>query len=419
MPQAPTDDIAAKRAALAALDYVPRRLAKTLAAVLETLRQHSEVLPEDEFVAIQRMRRALAREMERINGLTLETLTPEALPGVETLPTTRQELETAKDAALASAIENFLQRLEELDGVIRVAYDALKAGKQTRVVRSGFNLSQSDVAMAWDALTTAPVEQAELLPDEGGKAELHTQVDFPAQIFYRDENIHPLTVRLVQEAPAESRADATVVVDFLDAQTPELVEVHLSAPGFSETTGVWTRTLVVHQGRDTEPAVFLLRLHSQTAGQRLLHLDFYHLGQPVGSAHFRVEIMGMLSGGSGPTRSGARPRTPGLPRTRPGDRDTEQDAPEGAAQVSGVQGVQLLADAARDAEPPDAILRIVRGDDGKALHYILSSPLGRLGYRNKPVGVVPVPTLKDPVLLLSSLFRDLDHLARQPIDGLT
>ncbi|RME52036.1 MAG: CHAT domain-containing protein [Caldilineae bacterium] len=87
--------------------------------------------------------------------------------------------------------------------------------------------------------------------------------------------------------------------------------------------------------------------------------------------------------------------------------------------MSGVQSVQLIPGPARDTEPPDAVLRIVRGNDGKALHYILSSPLGRLGYRNKPVGVVPVPTLKDPVLLLSGLFQELDHLARQPVDGLT
>jgi len=382
-------EVAAQRAELTRLDYSAQALDTTVTEVLAKLyRVWEEVTPEDQD-AIQSRRRALA-----------SALTESSSP------------EEAEQLLVA-----FLRGLEAVDSVIRLAYAELRRGKQTQTFRSAGRGANPNLL---DALATSPATGGDPLLDTDEALPYHTKVDFPTSIASRDESVHPLIVQLVINRPAQSRAETSLNISFVDATVPELVEVHLSTPGFAETTGLHRRTLVVYQGEDSDPAIFLLKLLDRTSGDKELRLDFYHLGYPIGTATFKTEVTLFHTGAPGGAvrTPGGRPaiRTPQSPLlgNRPGlsVSPSTAEAPQNlgtAALVAGVDGLQFVAPG---TPTPDVILRVVRDADDKTLHFSLLSPQAKIGYREKAMGSVVLQRLKDPTALLSDYFADLDHLAR-------
>jgi len=388
-------EIATQRAELAKLDYSAQALDTTVADVLAKLYSvWDDVTPEDQD-AIQSRRRALA-----------SALTKSSSP------------EEAEQLLVA-----FLRALEVMDSVIRMAYAELRRGKQTQTFRSAGRGANPTLL---DALAAAPATGGDPLLDTGESLPYHTKVDFPTSIASRDESVHPLVVRLVINKPAQSRADVLLALPFVDENTPELVEVHLNASGFAETTGVNRRTLVVYKGEDSDPAIFLLKLLDKSSGDKELRLDFYHLGYPIGTATFKTEVTLFHTGAPG-----GAVRTPGgRPALRPpqslllGNRPTLPAAPfpepaplnlGTAALVAGVDGLQFVAPSTLR---PDVILRVVRDGDDKTLHFTLFSPQSKIGYREKAMGSVVLQKLKDPTILLNDYFVGLDQLARNATETL-
>ncbi|HRJ42248.1 MAG: CHAT domain-containing protein [Caldilineaceae bacterium] len=390
-------EITTQRAELAKLDYNAQALDTTVADVLTKLYSVWEEVSAADQDAIQARRRGLAA-----------ALTGEGISGEET----------------ERLLVEFLRVLEAIDSVVRLAYTELKRGKQTQTFRSGSGKGAS--AAVLDALSAAPPTGGDPLLDAGEAVPYHTKVDFPTTISSRDESIHPLILQLVIKKPDASRADEIVPLPFVDENRPELVEVHLTAPAFAETTGVTHRTLVVWKGDDSEPAIFLLKLTDKSSGDKELRLDFYHLGYPVGTATFKTEISLFNTGGAtGPRiQPGGRPivRTAGRPGigNRPGLLSAQPEAPPlenqgSAALTEGIDGIQFVSPG---TAVPDVILRVVRDTDDKTLHFKLLSPQSKIGYRERSMGSVALQRLKDPTQLLADSFADLDQMARNAGLGL-
>ncbi|MBI3960802.1 MAG: CHAT domain-containing protein, partial [Chloroflexi bacterium] len=390
-------EVATQRAELAKLDYSAQALDTTVAEVLAKLYSvWDEVSPEDQD-AIQYRRRTLVSALTRAGSSGEET---------------------------EQLLVDFLRGLEAIDSVVRLAFAELKRGKQTQTFRSGGRGGAS--AGVIDTLSAAPATGGDPLLDAGETVPYHTKVDFPTSISSRDESVHPLVVQLVINKPAHSRADVLLELPFIDENTPELIEVHLNASGFEETTHVYRRTLVVYKGEDSDPAIFLLKLLDRSSGDKELRLDFYHLGYPIGTATFKSEVTLFNTGGPVPTRTpaGGRPAIRTAPRPLLGGRPG-QPAPEPAADkseslgsaalIEGIDGLQFVAPSTLR---PDVILRVARDADDKTLHFTLLSPQAKTGYRKKAMGSVVLQKLKDPTLLLGDYFADLDQLARNATEAL-
>ncbi|MGB5050787.1 MAG: CHAT domain-containing protein [Caldilineaceae bacterium] len=385
-------EIATQRAELAKLDYSAQALDTTVANVLAKLNSvWAAVSPADQD-AIQSRRRALA-----------VALTAGGISGGEA----------------ERLLVEFLRGLETIDSVVRLAYAELRAGKQTQTFRSGGGRGASPAVL--DAISTAPDTGGDPRLDTSATVPYFTKVDFPPTIASRDDSVHPLVIRLVVNRPAQSQADVQLNIEFLDPAVPELVEVHLTAPGFEETTRINRRTLIVYKGEDSDPAIFLLKLLDKTAGDKELRLDFYHLGYPIGSATFKTEVSLFNTGGAGATRTPAgRPAIRTGPRPLLGGRtgipappQAEPDSSAGTATL--VEGIDGLRFAKPGTVAPDVILRVVQGEDGKTLHFKLLSPQGKIGYREKEMGKVIIQRLKDPTLLLADYFAELNTMAQSSI----
>ena len=382
-------EIATQQAELAKLDYSAQALDTTVAEVLAKLYSSWNEIPAAEQDAIQSRRRALAK-----------ALTKGGISGEET----------------ERLLVEFLRAMEAMESVVRLAYAELKRGKQTQTFRSAGGKTASPAVL--DAIFTAPSTGNDPRLDDA-TVPYHTKVDFPTSITSKDESVHPLIVQLVIQQPEQSRAHEIVPVEFVDENTPELVEVYLTAPAFTETTGVTQRTLVIWKGNDSQPAIFLLKLADKSSGDKELRLDFYHLGYPIGSATFKTEISLFNTGGPGISRTpaGVRPtlRTP--PRPQLGGRSApppppEPEQPKNPGTASLVEGIDGLQFVKHGTETPDVILRVVRDADDKTLHFKLLSPKNKIGYREREMGRVTLQRMKDPTQLLADSFADLDQMAR-------
>jgi len=392
-------EIITGQAELAGLNYNPTALESTISEVLEKLYSVWADVSPGEQDAIQNARRVLVRALEQ-PGLT--------------------------DDETARLLTEFLTALEEMESVIRLAYAELLKGKQpAKVFRSIGGDNGDRAADAASAIPGAPPTGSDPLLDDM-TVPYHTKVDFPTSIGSRDDSVHPLLVQLVINKPTESRADEIVPVEFVDENTPELVEIHLTAPGFTETTGVTRRTLVIWKGNDSEPAVFLLKLADKNSGDKELRLDFYHLGYPIGSATFKTEVTLFNTGGPATrTAPGRRPavRTAGRPlfgRSGPPapEAEPEEETSGNSGSASLVEGIDGLQFVRAGTEVPDVILRVVRDADDKTLHFKLLSPKNKIGYREKEMGSVALNRLKDPTQLLADSFEDLNQMARNADAGL-
>lgn len=388
-------EMATQGAELARLDFSAQTLEATVTAVLDKLYSVWQEVPAEDQTSIQAKRRGLVVALSR-----------EGVSGEET----------------ERLLVEFLRGLEAIDSVVRLAYAELKAGKQTQTFRSSGGRGVSSGLL--DAVSAAPIQSGDPLLDAGESVPYHTKVDFPTTISSRDSAIHQLVVQLVINRPAQSRTHESFAVNFVDENTPELIEIHMTAPAFTETTGINHRTLVLWKGNDSEPAIFLLQLADTSSGDKEIRLDFYHLGYPVGTATFKSEVTHFNTRSpAGPrVQPGGRPqiRTPGRPllgrqMITPAP-EPEAAAEQGSAElVEGIDGIQFVAPS---TAVPDVILRVVQDEDGKTLHFRLFSPRGKLGYREKAMGKVTIQRLKDPTLLLADYFAELNLMAQASVDSL-
>ena len=381
---------------LSRMTYDRKRLEETLSQVLLTIYRHWPELPEDVRQEVERLRRELARDLANL----------------------------ARPNDRGNRIIQFLEALEQIPAILAIARDELLAGKLAGPVRGfggpGDEATDTlvkrltmDPALVYGAQASmrgdrevgmaAVPEEAGPEPQETGEeagqaVDFHTRVEFPEQVRPRSE--HPLIVQLTLLKPKASRIDETVTIAFPEPQEPEMVEVRVTAPGFSERTGVWSRTMAVYAAQDSQPAVFLLRAGDQTGDHRIT-VDFYHRGRNVGSFAFQTQVSAF--GPTGRTRGGAG----AIPLA-----GEERPSPQPLRPFHGL--------ALPDQPPPpvDVELRIVTGNQDNQLHFTLHSALAHVGYHWREMGSVTL-TAANPGQYVEALFQELSQLAAQPVDQLS
>ncbi|MBX2998939.1 MAG: CHAT domain-containing protein [Caldilineaceae bacterium] len=325
-------------------------------------------------------------------------------------------------------IDAFLREIEAIDGVLEVAFDELLEGKTSEVFRNAGGPQQSvadrlvrmldENPMTYAATQAIPkgfdFDEIEMAVEEESslsgmsvaqsEAEttvpLFTKVDFPAKIESTSAEEHPLVVQLVLDRPESSRVDAGLTFRFQDPQIPEMVEVAVTAPGFHERTGVWTRTIAVYSYTDSQPAIFLLKLADTEQKPQPITVDFYHKGRNVGSFTFQTEITGRLF-----------TLPPGGPPTEDGERVTLGTA----SPVRALGGIRLPTGS--PTPPVDVELRITRA--GKKLLFTLHSARAAVGYHWRSVGSIELDGLDDPMKFFEHNVTILNQLAERPIQGLS
>ncbi len=344
--------------AIGLMKYLPQRRLETLEAVRRRLDAGGERLPEA-------ARRLAKEEFARFDEEREKIMAGATSPLLAAQP-------------LAEAAGRTLAVLEQQPDIVRAAWAQFLAGKATKVqpTLSGPSLAGSKGPLP---PLMAPLEAATAEPGAGvaETAAYFTDVRFPPKIKREDERA--LTVRLTVAAQPESAAIRQIELSFADPDKPEYVEVVAAAPGFGERFDAWSRTLAVYQGRDSAPAVFLLRAGSEV-GKRRISVDFFHRGKRIGSVALESEIVAELSPGG----AGARP------------------APEAAA-------VEFFA--AAPAPPADLELRVVQDSQANKLFFMLHSAHSRVGYHWRPVGEVQLPA-EQPAAFLEKRFSRLSQIAR-------
>jgi hypothetical protein len=268
-----------------------------------------------------------------------------------------------------------LQALEKLPVVIRVAWRTILANKHVGEVPTYLHgtidafqpppapaLPEMAVAMA---IATPPEEQET-------NVSFFTDVRFPERV--KRSDMQWLTVQLTLESIAESVAAATVPVRFGptlpgELPPPEFVGVRLVAPGFSEITGVWERTITVYPQRDSQPAVFLLS--SDKLGPKRLSVDFVHKGRMIASVAFKCEVV-------------------------------EGNASRTNQQVALEEKPEVAPLAANPPPPADLILRVARTAEANGLSFVLNSSLPQLPFHSQPLGQIKL-TEKDPGRLVKEI----------------
>lgn len=191
------------------------------------------------------------------------------------------DLLALKDFQRANKLIELLQWLESVSEVATISRTELAAGKGP-VMRSGFvQISNAEVQQLRTALEAKPAGA----PTTKASIELtfQVQIEFKAKI---DANTQqPFIVRLAPATLPEAQADS-IVVTFEELGKPVPLEVALSAPGFTEQTGDWTRTIYVFSNGVSLPAIFLLNAGASLGDQRVT-VDFR---QPVGRMLHQTEI---------------------------------------------------------------------------------------------------------------------------------
>jgi hypothetical protein len=317
------------------------------------------------------------------------------IPGEERaqLEAVRTQCDAAVSAAqkakqIQDAYLQGLQALEKVPAAIRVAGPIFVAHKHVGQIETYLHapLEAFDVQFAPPAMPEfAAMAPAPPPPQD---VSFFTDVRFPARV-QRGE-VQWLTVQLTLEAIEESTVTATVPVRFEAANPselppPEFVEVRLVAPGFSEVTGVWERTMTVYPQRASQPVVFLLQCDK--TGAKRLSIDFVHKGRMIASIAFKSEVV-----------EGSAART---------DQPVElEEKPE-------------VAPLAENPPPPaDLLLRVVRTAEANGLSFMVSSSLPQLPLRSQPVGDLKL-TEKDPQAFFTNRLQRLSDLAAAIPDSTT
>lgn len=347
--------------AIGLMKYLPGRQPETLDAVRSRLAGGAERLPE------------AARRLAEEEFARFDEARADIMAGAASQP--------AAALALAAASEQTLAALEQQPDLVRVAWEQFLQGKAMAVQPTlggpSFAGSKGVSPLPPLAALEAAAEPNAQGAQAAQRAAYFTDVRFPPKIKREDERA--LTVRLTVAAQPESAAAQQVELLFADPDRPEYVEVVAAAPGFGERFGAWSRTLAVYRGRDSDPAVFLLRAGTEV-GKRRISVDIFHRGKRIGSVALECEIVAELS--------------PGGMEARP--------APEAAA-------VELFA--AAPAPPADLELRVVQDSQANKLFFLLHSTRSRVGYHWHPVGEVQL-TAQQPAAFLEKKFARLNRMAR-------
>jgi hypothetical protein len=321
-------------------------------------------------------------------------------PRIEEMPAAERSLVEAIgiqcDAAVVAAATPMqrqqaylqgLQALEKVPAVIRVAWQSILANKHIGEAPTYLHGSIDPFDLEYAAPPTADVPLAMTAaaapapaPDKETEVSFFTDVRFPERV--KRAGVQWLTVQLTLESVAESIAAATVSVRFgptkeNELPPPEFVEVRLVAPGFSEVTGGWERTMTVYPQRDSQPVVFLLT--SDKLGPKRVSIDFVHKGRMIASVAFKCEVV------EGST-------------SRANQKIELEEKPE----------VAPLA-----ANPPpaaDLVLRVVRTAEANGLSFVLSSSLPELPFHSQPLGQIKL-TEKDPQAFFTNRLQRLSDLA--------
>ena len=121
---------------------------------------------------------------------------------------------------------------------------------------------------------------------KGVNVNLHTNVKFPNAV--KKHETEPLIVQFTLHKPDDSRITEEVSIEFADRDKPELIDVVVSASGFTEMTGIWSRKIEVYSYKNSQPAIFLLK--GEVDGTQRITIDFYHHDRQLSSGDFQVEI---------------------------------------------------------------------------------------------------------------------------------
>jgi hypothetical protein len=229
---------------------------------------------------------------------TLTRVIEQLLAEWKTLPASvRQSIETERSALRtslpnASAFErtgkiiNTLKALEALPEVAARCRAHFVAGKGPSY-RILVQLNDEQIRALLILLATPA-------PSQGNSGESAvTVLEFALELTVLDRTaggLLPVRVALTPDKrPVDQRAD-TLRIPFADLRQPLALEVRLSAPGFQEHTGDWTRTILVYPLAPSVPALFLLQ-GDQPAGRRWLRVDFAQL---AGSVEREIELLPSL-----------------------------------------------------------------------------------------------------------------------------
>lgn len=193
------------------------------------------------------------------------------------------ELLVLKEFQRTTKLIEFLQWLESVDEVAAVTRSELAVGKGP-VMRSGLvQISDEQVQQLRVALEATPV--ATTTAKASIELAFQVNIEFVPKV---DANAQlPFIVRLTPAASFTDPQANTIVVTFSELGKPVPLEVALTAPGFTEQTGNWTRTIYVFSIGASLPAIFLLQAGAILGEQRIT-LDFR---QPVGRTLHQSEIV--------------------------------------------------------------------------------------------------------------------------------
>ncbi|MBK8046641.1 MAG: CHAT domain-containing protein [Anaerolineales bacterium] len=306
----------------------------------------------------------------------------------------QRELEGANWLKRPGCFVAALAQLESMPTIVRAAWREFRAAKECDPVTyrsappppaasksvppAGQGVSEGDLEGFF-----VPDEESsrDLKPvSEATPTNLFTDVQFPSQV--KPDTVHWLTVQLRIDQPETTRVTGQVPLQFAAPAPgalpdPEIVDVRLNAPGFSEETGIWERTITVYPTRDSVPAVFLLKAHDP--GQRRLIVDFFHKGRMLGTFSLVTTVGVAMATRS--ALSGAAP-TPG--EVAPFDRTPPP--------------------------PADLVVRIVKDVESNRLNFTVHSDRPEVGLNAQPAGAM-VLTAKDPQAFFTQRFDRLSQRA--------
>lgn len=333
----------------------------------------------------------------------------------------------ATDAECTQAINRFLYALETIPPALTIVADLLQSDRGDPK-RSGYTAPLAAAAelariAAWGPPQMAMIDQPEPLAiveieKTAASAEtfvdLHTKVDFPAEVSIFDEAV-PLVVQLTIAPPEQTAVAKDVRVGFEDLTKPELVTVVLTAEGFEEITGDATRLIQVYATRDSQPAVFLLR--PQSAGRKRLTLNFYHKDRLAGVASFEAEIKDRPPLNR-QTRAAVQPlvEEPAVLAPPSPGRLSMGAVAAGPGETAPATTVVTAAItlSSNPPEPVDLELRVTTGSSKTQLSYLLHSAKGAVGYHWTPAGSVQLDD--EPRRFLEKTFDRLSRMARSGAD---
>ncbi len=182
----------------------------------------------------------------------------------------------------ANQLNEFLQWLETIPEVRALANPELAAGKGA-LMRSIVQINDQQIRQLKLVLEASPITTT--ATNASIELPFQIQIEFATQVDPRA--ICPLIVYLTpDQRPLDQQTDS-ILVPFTNLNQSVALEVALTAPGFNEQTGYWTRTINVFGAKASLPAIFLLKA-GQAVGEQRVTVNFY---QTVGRAIRQTEII--------------------------------------------------------------------------------------------------------------------------------